>query len=222
MSFSYLDYYKMYKAKGWYLPYKYFFENHFFDLKRQVDTHSTVQKNEFEEIENLNHGVHYACSWESTIKKSFNEVSLILKNRIEHFSFLDIGCGKGKVPIVWKEISQKEKLKLDIYGIDYSKKLIQIAENNFLSLFKKKGNFICVDITKLNFNEFSKKKFVIYLYNPFNEIVFLKLLDLLENFPVCIIYVHPIYDNVLKSKNFNLKYQFTGKHPTETFSIYLK
>ena len=91
-----MDYYKMYKAKGWYLPYKYFLENHFFDLKRQVDTHSTVQKNEFEEIENLNHGVHYACSWESTIKKSFNEVSLILKNRIEHFSFLDIGCGKVK------------------------------------------------------------------------------------------------------------------------------
>ena len=41
-----------------------------------------------------------------------------------------------------EEISQKEKLKLDIYGIDYSKKLIQIAQNNFLSLFKKKGNFI--------------------------------------------------------------------------------
>ena len=222
MSFSYLDYYKMYKAKGWYLPYKYFLENHFFDLKRQVDTHSTVQKNEFEEIDNLNHGVHYACSWESTIKRSFNMVSSILEKKIESFSFLDIGCGKGKVPIVWEEISQKKKMKLDIYGIDYSKKLIEIAENNFLELFKKKGNFICDDVTKLNFNKFSKKKFVIYLYNPFNEIVFLKLLDLLENFTVCIIYVHPTYEYILRSKNFNIKYQFTGNHPTENFSIYLK
>ena len=149
-------------------------------------------------------------------------VSSILEKKIESFSFLDIGCGKGKVPIVWEEISQKKKMKLDIYGIDYSKKLIEIAENNFLELFKKKGNFICDDVTKLNFNKFSKKKFVIYLYNPFNEIVFLKLLDLLENFTVCIIYVHPTYEYILRSKNFNIKYQFTGNHPTENFSIYLK
>ena len=41
------DYLKMFFSKGWYLPYRYFWENHFFDLIRGIDTHSQIPKNQF-------------------------------------------------------------------------------------------------------------------------------------------------------------------------------
>ena len=83
----------MFWSKGFYLPYKYFIENHLFDLKRKINTHSLVEKKHFnEKIDNLANGVHYACSWESTIvfslKKAISKI-----NNLNDFTFYDIGCG---------------------------------------------------------------------------------------------------------------------------------
>lgn len=222
MSFSYKDYISMYKARGWYLPYKYFFENHLFDIKRGIDTHVSLQKNDFEILENLKHGVHYACSWESTVKKSSYKALQILIDDLKNFAFIDIGCGKGKVSIIWNEIANDQKISLDIYGIDYSKLLVDIAKKNHLKLFGNEGQFFCEDITSINFKKIKKNKLLIYLYNPFDEVLFKKLLDKLKYFFVCIIYVYPIYEKVLIKYNYNLAYKCNGKHPNETFSIYIK
>ena len=221
MSFSFKDYIKMFKTKGWYLPYKYFLENHFFDLKRGLDTHAAIQKEYFAEVDNLKHGIHYACSWQSTIKKSFFVVLELLKEDRDNLSFIDIGCGKGKVPIVWNEIAYKHNYSFHIYGIDYSQSLINIAKKNYLKLFDTEGNFICSDITKVDFSQFTKKKLVFYLYNPFDEVILKKFLDQLKCLDVCIIYVYPIHDLIIKNSNYELVYNFSGKHPNEAFRIYL-
>jgi len=220
MSFSYKDYINMYKAKGWYLPYKYFLENHLFDLKRGIDTHTMLSKNNFEKIRNLEHGVHYACSWESVIKSSFLKVLDFLKEDKEKFCFFDIGCGKGKVSIVWKEIAIKNKFLLKNYGIDYSNSLIKVAKKNYFKLFNSQGPFICNDITNINFNEIFRNRVVFYLYNPFNEILLKNFLNSLNHELIYIIYVYPVHNNILLNKNYRIIYKNFGYHPNETFYIY--
>jgi len=222
MNFSFKDYIAMFRSRGWYLPYKYFFENHLFDIKREIDTHQSRQKNDFEIVNNLEHGIHYACSWESTIKKSFIKIKNILNDNINDFSFVDIGCGKGKVPIVWKELKLIHNVSFNICGIDYSHSLIEIAISNYTKLFNEKGMFICSDITRVDFNSFPKNKFVFYLYNPFKEKLLVEFLQQIKDLEVYIIYVYPIHHHILEKNFFKLQSSNIGRHPNENFNIYIK
>lgn len=221
MNFSFKDYIAMFRSRGWYLPYKYFFENHLFDIKRGINTHQSLQKNHFELVSNLEHGVHYACSWESTIKKSFLKLKNILNDNVDDFCFVDVGCGKGKVPIVWKELAVRHNHSFEICGIDYSYSLIKIAISNYTKLFKEKNVFVCSDITKVDFNSFAKNKFVFYLYNPFDEKLLVKFLKKIKDLEVYIIYVYPIHHSILEKNFFKLQSSNIGRHPNENFSIYL-
>ena len=82
----------MFRSKGFYLPYKYFIENHLFDLKRNINTHSLVEKKHFnEKIDNLANGVHYACSWESTIVFSLKKAISKIDNNDNAIIFFTSG-----------------------------------------------------------------------------------------------------------------------------------
>ena len=219
-----LDYLKLYarmfKSKGFYLPYKYFLENHLFDIKRNINTHIIVEKKDFNKnLPNLDHGIHYACSWESIILESLTLSLNHIGKDLSNFLFYDIGCGKGKVLIVWKEFLLKKKLNNDLYGIDYSLELIELAKQNYNKTFKENGNFICSDISKVNFSKGGK--YLFYLYNPFDEQILQIFLNKIKNSKFLLIYNVPVFhDNILKLKKINLIHQNLGRHPNESFNIY--
>ena len=210
----------MFKSKGFYLPYKYFIENHFFDLKRKINTHSLVEKKEFnEKIHNLANGVHYACSWESTIVFSLKKAISKVNNNLNDFVFYDIGCGKGKVIIVWKEFLLKNNLNNSIYGLDYSSELIKIAKQNYFKVFNQHGNFVDSDVSNVYFKK--NKYYLFYLYNPFDEKILSIFLRKIKFCNFLLIYNVPLHhDLFLKEKKINLVYQKIGKHLNENFNIY--
>ena len=213
-------YFKMFRSKGFYLPYKYFVENHLFDLKRNINTHSLVEKKQFnKKIENLDNGVHYACSWESTIVLSLKIAISEISSNLNNFSFYDIGCGKGKVVIVWKEFLLKNNLNNSIFGLDYSSELTEIAKQNYFKIFNQHGNFIHSDVSNVNFKK--NKYYLFYLYNPFDEKILSIFLRKIKFCNFLLIYNVPLHHNLfLKDKKINLVYQKIGKHLNENFNIY--
>jgi len=66
-------------------------------------------------------------------------LSILLKNRLKKFSFIDIGCGNGYVV---REVS-KHPLCFKSVGIDGSEEMIKKAKT-----IDSKGEYICSDISK--------------------------------------------------------------------------
>ena len=119
----------MYKKYGIRLPIDYFLENHLFDLIKP-DTHKRVLKEDYvDKPENLEAGVMYMSSFKSIIFKSLN---FIFKTEtfFNEYDLVDIGCGKGKVLLVWNDFLRKNGLSNKIIGIDYSELLLSICKKN--------------------------------------------------------------------------------------------
>ena len=202
--FGLKDYLNMYKHRGIKLPFLYFFENHWFDIKRGVDTHKWLPKDEFlVKSENLENGVLYMCSWESVVKGSFDFVCSYLGLSIEKYTFIDIGIGKGKVLIIWNELLKKYNLKNKIVGIDYCDYLVHIAKNNFNKLFNEQPNILISDVLDVDIKNFGTD-FIFYLYNPFDDVIMKKFIDKLENMNVILIYNNPQFTHLLLDNGFNI------------------
>jgi SAM-dependent methyltransferase len=110
-------------------------------------------------------------SWTSEIKNIFKTLNKILDSEFEKYTFIDIGCGKGKVGIIWTICCRKLGKKQEIFGIDLLEEIIVIAKKNSLKILVSEGKNLTQDVIKINPSEFGKK-FILYLYNPFDDFVF--------------------------------------------------
>jgi len=127
--FGITDYFRMYKSKGIKLPIYYFFQAHLFDLIHGVDTHKWLPK-QYEDKNKVyasSHNHIYMASWTCEIKRVFNRLHRILGKHFEDYTFIDIGCGKGKVGVVWTKCCIKLGITQKIIGIDINQDLIEIA-----------------------------------------------------------------------------------------------
>jgi SAM-dependent methyltransferase len=218
--FSIKDYWRMFVARGIRLPIYYFLQSHLFDLIYKTDTHTWLPKENYEEVpKNFEHGVLYMCSWTSEVKRIFKIVQTILGNEFSDYTFLDIGCGKGKVAIIWNCECRKRGVKQSIYGIDYYKSFIKIAQQNHQRIFNEQGNYLHLDATQINQSDFGER-LIVYLYNPFDEIILGKVLDNLIMLKTIIIYNNPVHSNLLLEKGWNVVHQHSGFHPNQHTIIY--
>ena len=87
--------------------------------------------------------------------------------------FIDIGCGKGKQCIYAKKYFNINS----IVGIDFSKELIDIANQNLSNLNYKNINFFVADAIEWKLPD---EYCIVFLYNPFNEVILEKFI--LNNF----------------------------------------
>jgi len=137
--FSFVNYWRMYKAKVIKLPIYYFFQAHIFDLLHGVDTHKWLPKTYLKkELDNYENVSMYMASWTSEVKNIFKTLNKILGSEFEKYTFIDIGCGKGKVGIIWDICCKKIGKKQEIYGIDLLEELILIAEKKLLKNIRLK------------------------------------------------------------------------------------
>ena len=121
------DYWRMFKARGLRLPPTYFLNTHLFDLLHGTDTSFWLPRAAHaSEPVNFDHGIYYMASWTSEIKRSFRFLSSV-DSRFSEFSFLDIGCGKGKVNIVWQQLLKRIGKVQPVCGIDYYEPLVRVA-----------------------------------------------------------------------------------------------
>jgi SAM-dependent methyltransferase len=118
--------------------------------------------------------------------------------------FIDIGCGKGKQCIYANKYFHFKK----IIGIDFSPELIAIARKNSEKLGLNNFQFIHADASNWIIGN---KKSIIFLYNPFNEIILEKFLkNNMTNFirnKSYICYANDVHRSILLKLKFDLIYR---------------
>ncbi len=142
----------------------------YYDIKYGYDTYSWVPVDKLD-VKNSQkeHAVIYQATRVISLRRLFKKLSIP-----KYHSFIDIGCGKGRVLLVAAEYGF-EKVK----GIEFSPNLTEIANKN-ISKYKAQHNsnsfFDVINIDAADY-KFSNIDNVFFLYNPFDEVILEKVLD---------------------------------------------
>lgn len=219
-AFGIKDYITMYKAHGMRLPFRYFFENHLFDIYHKTDTHTWLSKDSYtEDLSNFKDGVLYMSSWSSVVRNSTKLALKYLLNEPSNIQLIDLGCGKGKVLCIW-ELMFKNTKNIEIVGIEYSKELVDICRKNLDLINANKTIVINEDVLKVTSDKWTNN-LLIYMYNPFNEKILDPFLRTLTNKSAIIIYTNPVHSDVLYRHNFRKVDEMVGWHKNATYSIFM-
>ncbi len=216
------NYYNMYKKYGFKLIYAYFFYSHFFDIKNRVDTHLWIPVDTLYDENNRydDHNRYYLGSWSNIIKKTYSLADQFLGSNMDNYSFIDMGCGKGRVLLIWEQLIQKHKRNISLSGIDLNPTLIEIAKNNHRKMFNKEGDFSVQDVCNLSSVESMNENLIIYMFNPFGEPVIRKMLEQLTDKKVMIIYVNPLHPEPLLEYGYEEIYDQGGWHPILQIKVF--
>ena len=198
--FGLFDYVNMFKY-DFRAPFIYFFERHLFDLIYKTDTHKRLLVEDYEaDIEDLKHSFNHSCSWTSIIDTSLSFVTNYLGSESKNFSFVDVGCGKGKVLLTATKKGFLTKF-LDLYGVEINSQLVEIANRNFEIMNLPTCEIYTESAKTLNLGK-TNKNLVLYLYNPFDKSLLKDFLQA-QIFDRCfIIYNNPQYSEVIKQAGF--------------------
>jgi SAM-dependent methyltransferase len=101
-----------------------------------------------------------------TLRKLFSEAS---KLGCEHQNFIDIGSGKGKACFY---ALKKQPFK-HVVGVEFSKELVDIANENQKIIGVSNVNFLNLDASTYILPDESN---LIFLFNPFDQIVLEKFI----------------------------------------------
>ena len=75
------------------------------------------------------------------------------------------------------------------------------------------------DVVEVDVN-FYKKNVILYLYNPFNERVLSRILDIIKNKNIIAIYNNPLHSEVFRKYNYNLLFEQKSWHPNKEYKIF--
>ena len=211
----------MFRKRGLRLPVSYFLNAHLFDLVHKTDTHTWVPKETYEtRPPNFDAGVLYMTSWTSEIKRTYN---FLLRNDFlsENYVFLDLGCGKGKVCLLWRLLERKNGREVaDIAGLDYYEPLVEVARANHRTMFNEVGNFVVSDVTDFDLSGFGRR-LILYAYNPFDAQIVAKIANRLCP-GTLFVYSNPVHSEVLLRSDFEVVFEHSGWHPTARTKIFRK
>jgi SAM-dependent methyltransferase len=196
-----------------------FKERVLFDIRYGIETSSPLLMTDFQHGQDLDHGKSYYASSTSEVYQSHAFIFNLLQTNLEKFVFIDLGCGKGKVCILWELLNKKKRINQKIIGIDYYLPFIEIANNNYQKLYKKKGNWILSNIKDFDFKEINQP-LILYLYNPFDEVMLEQLLINIKDIPVYIIYNIPMHWDVIDKYGYRRIFYKTGKNQNQFTVIY--
>lgn len=142
----------------------------YFDRKFAVDTAGRVYLPELRSDPRYQHAVPYAASPCFFIRRALK----LLPVDHREFTFVDIGCGKGKVLLVASAWPFGQ-----IIGVEISQVLLEVAERNIATYRGKKKR--CRDFRLLCVHardyEIPPGNSVLYFYNPFKEPLMREVLE---------------------------------------------
>ena len=190
-----------------------------FDMDYGTNTTTPLAMSAFPDIPNVAHGKPYMASWTSEIERSFELLHTSLGPRMPLYSFIDIGCGKGKVPIVWRLCGKKAGIHQRIVGLDYHRPFIDIARHNHQKVFGNEGEFVATDACTFDYSGLGNG-LIAYLYNPFDDVILDKTLTQLRRIPCIIVYNIPVHAEVLPAHGFELIHERRGVNQNQETKIY--
>jgi SAM-dependent methyltransferase len=126
------------------------------------------------------------------------------------FSFIDLGCGKGRALILAREFYFRE-----ILGVDLSPVLVECARRNLAQTHTANARVVCQNAAAFRF---PPGNLVVYLFNPFWGPVFRHAMENLcrsATGRVWLVYINPVEKAALEEKRC-----FVSWKSSATFAIY--
>lgn len=139
----------------------------------------------------------YGERYEATTSQELLTVLEYLKVPAQDFSFIDLGCGKGRTLIVAARFGFGK-----VIGVEFAQELAATAQNNIASQALHNTVVLQADAAQFIFPPGGK---IIYLYNPFSSEV---LSHVLKNLSACkneifyVVYKSPRCSDLLDSCDF--------------------
>jgi SAM-dependent methyltransferase len=222
MKFLYYFKYFYFIARHWNIKLAAFTVYHEIKGEKKYDI-DTIKINNLQyeniENENLSHASIYQATNYYLIEKAFE----YLKDEKINGGLVDFGCGKGRVLVVAAYHGFKS-----ITGIDFSRTLCIEADENIEKIKSPFPNtifnVICDDATNY---KIEKDKNCFFFFNPFDEVVMLKVVKNILSFlkesneKIYIVYINPLHKEIFLSAGFTEEYFFRKMEYLE-FSILAK
>lgn len=217
---AYDFYAALFHSRGVKYTLKHFLNSHLFDIVHGTDTHIILPKEDYVfQPENFAQGTYYQSSWTSEIARNFRASLRLLGDRFSEYSFVDIGCGKGKVVLFWKLMAQRTGIRQSVLGIDYYQPLIDVANSNLAKMFNEKDLFVCSDMLEFDFKAHGSK-LIINIFNPFGIDMLNCLIKLLRDIDHIIVYNYPVYKDLLLQRGYKTAYSHLGFFDIEKSMIF--
>lgn len=163
-----------------------------FDRERGIDTAQPVELSNLKiESRNAIYGVQYQPVSTTLFRHALSAVDV----QSEDYTFVDLGCGKGKALILALEFGFRR-----LVGVEFAQSLLNAAKENlgvFLacaSIQNVSWQLACADAAEY---DFPFGPLVIFMYNPFEAPVMSKVAArILKSFyaerrPVYVVYINP-------------------------------
>jgi SAM-dependent methyltransferase len=169
---------------------------------------------------NRDRGGDYHPSNVKPLERLFNTLDLP-----RDCSFVDFGCGKGRVLMVAMKYGFAT-----VRGIEFAPSLCEVARRNMASLSRRNGHISNVEIIcedAVNYRVCSDDS-VFYFFNPFDESLFLEVVSNIENslkkYPrkMCMIYANPIHREYLGETAKFLKFRPPSREVIEESTKFLQ
>jgi SAM-dependent methyltransferase len=157
-------------------------------------------------------------TWTNIISESFK----ILNNRydLKQMTFVDVGSGKGKVLIHWSKLLRRQKISMELIGIEYSTQLVAISKINLKETnLENNIKIFNSDILEFDFKNYGYC-FIFFMYNPFSDVMLKRFLSKIKYFKCIIIYVNGQQNNLKDLQKLKLIYSNNKKLPHESLLIY--
>jgi SAM-dependent methyltransferase len=178
------------------------FEEWRFDRRYGVDTAGTLQPHELD-IAPAEAVVSHR--YEGVRPREIREVIACLRIAYPEFTFVDIGCGKGRALLVASDFPFKR-----IIGVELSAALTRVAQENLRRYRRGRQQCrelaaVCADATRY---VLPSGPLVLYLYNPFDAPVMAAFLARVEAAlaaeprPMVMVYLNPTCDALLAAAPF--------------------
>ena len=165
---------------------------HPFDVAHGTDTSGFVPVAKLDHPQAARaHAIPYAGSQPSIVRSAMEALP-----PLDSFTFVDLGCGKGRPLLVASEFSFR-----DIIGVELSAPLVAIAEHNAELIARRFPRRMSVRIVLEDATQFRfpAGNLVIFMYNPFGDTAIAKVAEAVNaaitnnpNRAVYIVYYNPV------------------------------
>jgi len=141
-----------------------------YDATYGFDTYSWVPVDKLDVSDSQKkHAVLYQATRVIPLRRLFKKLNIP-----KDCSFIDIGCGKGRVLLLAAEYGFEE-----VKGVEFSSHLTEIANKNIATYKAQFSSITFFDVINIDAADykFDNIEDVFFLYNPFDEVILKKVLD---------------------------------------------
>lgn len=195
-------------------------ERLFFDLCHGTDTTKPLAKNSYESQPiGFDGGNEYSGAFTSEIVWAFQQLQQRMGAQFTDYFFADVGCGKGKVLIVWNKQLQATARVQRTLGVEYYKPLIEVAARNYVKVHGTEPEVHHADAGAFNYADLGKRG-IFFLYNPFDAQIMAAFTHAVADLEAYVIYNNPQHAEVLVQAGFTEVVRKVGTHLNENSIVF--